>query len=196
MTNYSFQALGFTPETQRDWIALDLGPGLHSSSFPQTHLMILDDNRLLLPHWAKVVRGGLKGWEDVHEDAGGGNTPFLSVSPPLFPVVGSEWRTSGTLYPRDWFSLVSKQHCTTWHHSDNHAPPLPRVLPVCNRGVCWVEAAGSWGASGQLGQSRRLCTWHHTGTRCIWLVKNMIYFIQWWPKLFGIFKQFQLFLLN
>ncbi len=93
MTNYSFQALGFTPETQRDWIALDLGPGLHSSSFPQIRLMILDDNRLLLPHWAKVVseESGLKeGWEDVHEDAGGGKTPFISVSPPLFPVVGSE----------------------------------------------------------------------------------------------------------
>lgn len=55
MTNYSFQALGFTPETQRDWIALDLGPALHSSSFPKTCLMILDDNRVLLPHWAKVV---------------------------------------------------------------------------------------------------------------------------------------------
>ncbi|XP_068179932.1 lysosomal acid glucosylceramidase isoform X2 [Antennarius striatus] len=54
MTNYSFQALGFTPEEQRDWVALDLGPALHSSH-PQTHILILDDNRLLLPYWAKVV---------------------------------------------------------------------------------------------------------------------------------------------
>uniref|UniRef100_A0A8C5EZP2 Glucosylceramidase n=1 Tax=Gouania willdenowi TaxID=441366 RepID=A0A8C5EZP2_GOUWI len=55
MTNYSFQALGFTPEQQRDWVAMDLGPALHASSFPHTHIIILDDNRLLLPHWAKVV---------------------------------------------------------------------------------------------------------------------------------------------
>ncbi|MEQ2228540.1 hypothetical protein ILYODFUR_009949 [Ilyodon furcidens] len=55
MTNYSFQALGFTPEEQRDWVALDLGPALQSSSHPHTHILILDDSRLLLPHWAKVV---------------------------------------------------------------------------------------------------------------------------------------------
>jgi len=51
----SFQALGFTPEEQRDWVALDLGPALHTSSHTHTHVLILDDNRLLLPHWAKVV---------------------------------------------------------------------------------------------------------------------------------------------
>lgn len=55
MTNYSFQALGFTPKLQRDWIATDLGPALRSSPYAKTRLMILDDNRLLLPYWAKVV---------------------------------------------------------------------------------------------------------------------------------------------
>lgn len=58
--------MGFTPETQRDWIALDLGPALRSSPFAKTRLMILDDQRVLLPHWAKVVRrmglaGGVRG---------------------------------------------------------------------------------------------------------------------------------------
>ncbi|XP_060777704.1 lysosomal acid glucosylceramidase isoform X3 [Neoarius graeffei] len=65
MTNYSFQALGFTPELQRDWIALDLGPALHSSPYAKTHLMILDDQRLLLPHWAKVdLNNYVTGWTD------------------------------------------------------------------------------------------------------------------------------------
>lgn len=59
LTNYSFQALGFTPELQRDWIALDLGPALHSSPYAKTRVMILDDNRLLLPYWAKVVSKGI-----------------------------------------------------------------------------------------------------------------------------------------
>lgn len=36
-------------------MALDLGPALLSSSHSHTHILILDDNRLLLPHWAKVV---------------------------------------------------------------------------------------------------------------------------------------------
>lgn len=55
LSRCSFQALGFTAEEQRDWVAMDLGPALHTSSYPRTHILILDDNRLLLPYWAKVV---------------------------------------------------------------------------------------------------------------------------------------------
>uniref|UniRef100_A0A7N6AUP1 Glucosylceramidase n=1 Tax=Anabas testudineus TaxID=64144 RepID=A0A7N6AUP1_ANATE len=69
MTNYSFQALGFTPEEQRDWVAMDLGPALHASSYPHTHVLILDDNRLLLPYWAKVVNTNLwvfSLWQDLN----------------------------------------------------------------------------------------------------------------------------------
>jgi len=55
LSHFSFQALGFTAEEQRDWVALDLGPALKASAYPHTHILILDDNRLLLPHWAKVV---------------------------------------------------------------------------------------------------------------------------------------------
>jgi glucosylceramidase len=56
MCPYSFQAMGFTAEEQRDWVAMDLGPAVMASIHPHTHILILDDNRLLLPHWAKVVR--------------------------------------------------------------------------------------------------------------------------------------------
>ncbi|XP_033957852.1 lysosomal acid glucosylceramidase [Pseudochaenichthys georgianus] len=66
ITNYSFQALGFTPEEQRDWVALDLGPALHTSSHPHTHVLILDDNRLLLPHWAKVVLSDIHAGKYIH----------------------------------------------------------------------------------------------------------------------------------
>ncbi|XP_044063224.1 lysosomal acid glucosylceramidase isoform X3 [Siniperca chuatsi] len=66
MTNYSFQALGFTPEEQRDWVALDLGPALHASSHPRTHVLILDDNRLLLPYWAKVVLNDVHAGRYIH----------------------------------------------------------------------------------------------------------------------------------
>lgn len=66
LTNYSFQALGFTPEEQRDWVALDLGPALHASSYPHTHILILDDQRLLLPHWAKVVLSDIQAGRYIH----------------------------------------------------------------------------------------------------------------------------------
>ncbi|XP_041961962.1 lysosomal acid glucosylceramidase isoform X2 [Alosa sapidissima] len=66
MTNYSFQALGFRPETQRDWVAMDLGPALHASLFPETQIIILDDQRLLLPHWAKVVLSDVHAARYIH----------------------------------------------------------------------------------------------------------------------------------
>ncbi|XP_056142438.1 lysosomal acid glucosylceramidase isoform X2 [Lampris incognitus] len=75
MTNYSFQAMGFTPEEQRDWVAMDLGPAVHTSAHAHTHILILDDNRLLLPHWAKVdLNHYVVGWTDwnLALDRGGG----------------------------------------------------------------------------------------------------------------------------
>uniref|UniRef100_H3AB74 Glucosylceramidase n=1 Tax=Latimeria chalumnae TaxID=7897 RepID=H3AB74_LATCH len=54
-TNYSFQCLGFTPEHMRDFIVSDLGPALKGSNHKDVQLMLLDDQRLLLPYWAKVV---------------------------------------------------------------------------------------------------------------------------------------------
>lgn len=53
-TGYPFQCLGFTAEHQRDFISHDLGPALANSSH-DVKLLILDDQRLLLPRWAQVV---------------------------------------------------------------------------------------------------------------------------------------------
>lgn len=58
--NYPFQTMGFTAESQRDFIALDLGPALARSLHKDIRLITLDDNRLHLPKWAKVVSGRLK----------------------------------------------------------------------------------------------------------------------------------------
>lgn len=55
-SGYPFQCLGFTPEHQRDFIARDLGPTLANSAHRGVRLLMLDDQRLLLPHWAQVVR--------------------------------------------------------------------------------------------------------------------------------------------
>uniref|UniRef100_A0A8C8RJ00 Glucosylceramidase n=1 Tax=Pelusios castaneus TaxID=367368 RepID=A0A8C8RJ00_9SAUR len=52
---YPFQCLGFSPEHQRDFIAQDLGPALANSSHRGIQLIILDDQRVMLPYWAEVV---------------------------------------------------------------------------------------------------------------------------------------------
>uniref|UniRef100_A0A8V5H3F9 Glucosylceramidase n=1 Tax=Melopsittacus undulatus TaxID=13146 RepID=A0A8V5H3F9_MELUD len=45
-----------TAKQQRDFVVQDLGPALARSSH-RTRLIILDDQRIHLPHWAKVVKG-------------------------------------------------------------------------------------------------------------------------------------------
>uniref|UniRef100_A0A8C3U7R3 Glucosylceramidase n=1 Tax=Catharus ustulatus TaxID=91951 RepID=A0A8C3U7R3_CATUS len=48
--------IAFTAAQQRDFIAEDLGPALVRSPH-RTRLLMLDDQRIHLPHWAKVVLG-------------------------------------------------------------------------------------------------------------------------------------------
>ncbi|NXB82111.1 GLCM Glucosylceramidase, partial [Donacobius atricapilla] len=48
--------IAFTAAQQRDFIAQDLGPALAHSPH-RTLLLMLDDQRIHLPHWAKVVLG-------------------------------------------------------------------------------------------------------------------------------------------
>ena len=53
--HFPFQAMGWTPETQRDFIVKDLGPALEQNGFGDVKLMILDDSRAMLPYWAEKV---------------------------------------------------------------------------------------------------------------------------------------------
>ena len=55
LPGFRFQCLGWIPESQRDFIAKDLGPSLQAAGLEHIKLMILDDSRLLLPYWAEVV---------------------------------------------------------------------------------------------------------------------------------------------
>ncbi|KAK7085855.1 hypothetical protein SK128_008436 [Halocaridina rubra] len=52
---FNFNCMGWTAEQQRKWIAENLGPALEASGFGDVILMIMDDQRYELPHWAEVV---------------------------------------------------------------------------------------------------------------------------------------------
>ncbi|KAH7962396.1 hypothetical protein HPB52_015885 [Rhipicephalus sanguineus] len=56
---FRWQTLGFTVNNQRDFVKLDLGPALAEAGYgvDKLQLMILDDNRIVLPHWTDVVLG-------------------------------------------------------------------------------------------------------------------------------------------
>lgn len=53
--NGQWESMHFSPETQRDFIKMHLGPKLRDSSHPQARLLIYDQNRDGLEHWTDVV---------------------------------------------------------------------------------------------------------------------------------------------
>ncbi|XP_031431718.1 lysosomal acid glucosylceramidase isoform X2 [Clupea harengus] len=109
MTNYSFQALGFTPETQRDWVAMDLGPALHASQFAKTHIIMLDDQRLLLPHWAKVVLSDVHAARYIH---GIGVHWYMDRLAPPELTLG----TTHHIFPQ--YFLFGTEACSGWNPAD------------------------------------------------------------------------------
>jgi glucosylceramidase len=55
--NYSFNCLGFTAESERDFLKMDLGPALTKAGYDKNNLkiMIFDDQRPELPHAADTI---------------------------------------------------------------------------------------------------------------------------------------------
>ena len=54
--NWAWQCMFFSPELQRDFIKLNMGPTLAERGHGDVKIIILDDQRAELPHWAQVVR--------------------------------------------------------------------------------------------------------------------------------------------
>jgi glucosylceramidase len=52
-----WESMHFTPETQRDFIKSELGPKLRSSAHNDVRLLIYDQNRDDMEHWADVILG-------------------------------------------------------------------------------------------------------------------------------------------
>lgn len=53
--DFSFNCMGWTPETQKTFVVDNLGPTLEANGFEDLKLMILDDQRIWLPEWVNVV---------------------------------------------------------------------------------------------------------------------------------------------
>ncbi|KAM4664783.1 lysosomal acid glucosylceramidase [Discoglossus pictus] len=103
ITDYPFQSLGFTPEGMRDFIASDLGPAFANSSYKQVKIIILDDNRILIPYWIKVILSDLHAARYVHGIA---VHWYLDALAPADVTLGLAHK----LYP-DYF-VLSTEACT------------------------------------------------------------------------------------
>ncbi|XP_011706061.1 PREDICTED: glucosylceramidase-like [Wasmannia auropunctata] len=52
---FSLLGMAYTPEEERDWIVEYLAPTLKKNKFGHIKIFSMDDNRLSLPHWPKMV---------------------------------------------------------------------------------------------------------------------------------------------
>ncbi|NXB82122.1 GLCM Glucosylceramidase, partial [Donacobius atricapilla] len=134
INNYPFQCLGFTAEQQRDFIAQDLGPALANSSHRHVQLIILDDNRLHLPHWARVVLEDEKAARYVH---GIGIHWYLDFIGPIQDTV----LPTHELFP-DYFILATEACIGAhfwerdvilgcWERGNQYSHSILMVRPLC-----------------------------------------------------------------
>lgn len=57
LKGYAFQCMGFTAETERDFVKEDLGPTLAKFGYSDVKLMMLDDARFFVESWADTMLG-------------------------------------------------------------------------------------------------------------------------------------------
>ncbi|GAB1605193.1 lysosomal acid glucosylceramidase isoform X1 [Argonauta hians] len=138
---FPFQAMGWTAAMQRDFIAKDLGPYLHSYGFGDLKLMILDDQRTFMLNWAKTVlnnslaRSFVSGiavhwYEDV--DA---TLPFLDKTHNMFPdkfILASE--ACAASYP--W--TLPKVALGSWERAESYSKDIIQDLNH------WVAGWTDW----------------------------------------------------
>ncbi len=55
LEGYGWQAMYLSPEMERDFLKMDLGPALKANGYSNVTLMILDDQRYSLPSWVDPV---------------------------------------------------------------------------------------------------------------------------------------------
>ena len=84
-TVFRFNAMGFTAETERDFVKKDLGP-IVKGAYPDIKLMILDDQRVFLPGFAAIVFNDTEARQYVDGIAVHWYVPLSLCTPPAVPA--------------------------------------------------------------------------------------------------------------
>ncbi|KAF0293665.1 Glucosylceramidase [Amphibalanus amphitrite] len=128
---FAFNCMGWTAESQTEWIKTNLGPTLRASRFNATKVMILDDQRFLLPAWADVVLA------DPEAAAYVDGVAVHWYGDPFFPA---DALTATHNHHPDKFLLnteacegsypweIQKVALGSWHRAENYAADIIRDL--------------------------------------------------------------------
>ncbi|XP_063230493.1 lysosomal acid glucosylceramidase-like [Bacillus rossius redtenbacheri] len=130
-------SMGWTAEQQRDWIAQHLGPTLHKGGYDYLKLMILDDNRLVLPKWAETVLGK----KTARDYVSGVAVHFYAdayFSPSILNQTHNEFPDKFILYTEacDLHKIVTSD-LGNWEKGENYGKSILEVMK--NWGVGWTD---------------------------------------------------------
>lgn len=55
LAGFPFNCMGWTPDNEAFFVGLNLGPSLATHGFDDIKIMIMDDQRIMLPKWVETV---------------------------------------------------------------------------------------------------------------------------------------------
>lgn len=98
-TQLVYQSMCWTAEQMRDWVVHDLKPSLQAYGYGHVKLLIMDDNRDEIPHWAEVfndtdARNSIDGFAIQSHHDNDTNPSLLSNAHSQYPdklMIGSEF---------------------------------------------------------------------------------------------------------
>lgn len=130
-SKYLWNSLGFSPELQRDFIKLDLGPTLAKAGYgsDRLKLMINDDQRPTVSHWADVILSDTKAAKYVAGSAFHWyeNTPEnvieLDIAHNQFP----DYFLLGTEACEEWKGQTEKVSLGNWQTFNRYANDIITV---------------------------------------------------------------------
>ncbi|CAG2100944.1 unnamed protein product [Medioppia subpectinata] len=141
--NWRFNCLGFTPETQRDFIKLDLGPALQRAGYGlnSTHLMIYDDNFRQLYDWARVIYGDREAAQYVSGAAFHWyqNQNYSEVIEVLDKTraIGADKFMLNTEGCEEWAGLTEHVQLGSWHSFERYVNDI--MIDLNHWSAGWVD---------------------------------------------------------
>lgn len=125
--NFPLTTMGWTPHSMADWVGNYMGPSLASSVHNETLILLLDDNRIVLPWFVKPTL------DDKKASAYAAGTAVHFYMDSQMPATVLDWThdahpdkiilmTEASIGPNSWGSpnIVSK----LWSHAETYATSI------------------------------------------------------------------------
>ncbi|XP_076293949.1 putative glucosylceramidase 3 [Lasioglossum baleicum] len=125
--NFPLTTMGWTPQSMADWVGNYMGPSLASSVHNRTLILLLDDNRIVLPWFVKAT------FDDKKASAYAAGTAVHFYMDSIMPATVLDWThdahpdkiilmTEASTVPRSWGTpnVVSK----IWSRAETYATSI------------------------------------------------------------------------